>query len=203
MSAGSNGYRRRWELNWSRSIFRIRTFPRTVGEGASVAETVPASMYDEDREKCVDRTIGIERSVELARAWDTEDSEDFENRVRDIADLLYELGDRAARVEQGEAGAAHFLAPEDLLWNADSTLWLWGHLFPDQIRMRDGSTRNDTVWPPLESASNAAPDQGSRTMICWKSSCCDTHGGAMLGKRGIVNGFSHSVAYEMCKLFPA
>jgi hypothetical protein len=35
-------------------------------------------MCDEDPETSVDRTIGLERSVDLARAWDTGDSEDFE-----------------------------------------------------------------------------------------------------------------------------
>jgi hypothetical protein len=49
-----------------------------------------------------DRTIGLERSVELARAWNMGDSGGFENWLREITNQLYELGDRAARVEQGE-----------------------------------------------------------------------------------------------------
>jgi hypothetical protein len=56
-------------------------------------------MYDEDSETSVDRTIGLELSVELARLGHG-DSEDFENWLRDSADQLDELDGHAERVEQ-------------------------------------------------------------------------------------------------------
>jgi hypothetical protein len=43
-------------------------------------------MCDEDPETSVVRTMGLERSVQLARAWDTGDSDDFENWFRNISD---------------------------------------------------------------------------------------------------------------------
>jgi hypothetical protein len=67
-----------------------------VGGGASVAGTGAARTCDQDPEESVDRTIGLERSVELARAWDTGDSEHFENWLHDMTDQLYELSARRA-----------------------------------------------------------------------------------------------------------
>jgi hypothetical protein len=89
-------------------MFGISTFPRTVRERASVAGTVAARMSDEDPETSVDRTIGLERAVELARAWDTGDSEDFEKWPREVMDDRDVLGDRAAHVEYRGTASAPF-----------------------------------------------------------------------------------------------
>jgi acyl-CoA reductase-like NAD-dependent aldehyde dehydrogenase len=75
---------------------------------APVAGTIANRQCDGTPENSIARTIDLERVVELARGWSTREAEDFEKWLREIAEQLDELGDRAAHVEQGERGKGDF-----------------------------------------------------------------------------------------------
>jgi hypothetical protein len=73
-----------------------------------VAGTIEVRQCAETPDISAERTIGLERVVDLARAWVPGEAEDLEEWLGDNVEQLDELGDRAEHVEQGEAGKAHF-----------------------------------------------------------------------------------------------
>ena len=79
---------------------------------APVAGAIAVREADETPDNAFNGTIGIEWTAQYAHAWNTGESPGdsvlLEIWFRNIRDQLDELGDRAARVEQGETGTAHF-----------------------------------------------------------------------------------------------